>query len=192
LFVEEASLVAAKAPPDAAPVDSTTLFQKTYEEQFDYVWNTLKRLGIGAPDREDLCHDVFIAFYRGLRSYDRARPIRPWLFGIAFRVASDFRRRARHRHEVVGEAHQAVAGGQGADDQVAARQDRELVMRGLAVLDLDRRAVFIMHEIDGCSMPEIARVLDAPLNTLYSRLRLARQAFTEAIRSVQRERKGGR
>jgi RNA polymerase sigma-70 factor (ECF subfamily) len=191
--VEDASLAAVEAPhPSAAPVDLTTLFQRVYEEQFDYVWNTLRRLSIAAPDREDLCHDVFIGFYRGLSTYDRSRPIRPWLFGIAFRVASDFRRRARHWREVAAGPHEAVGTGPGADDQLAARQDRELVMRGLSVLDLDRRAVFILHEIDGHSMPEIAQVLDAPLNTLYSRLRLARQAFTQEIRRIQHAGEGRR
>ena len=74
-----------------------------YDEHFDYVWHTLRRLGVRAADLEDLAHDVFVAFHRTRATYDPSRPIRPWLFGIAFRVSSDHRRRARHRYEVVAE-----------------------------------------------------------------------------------------
>src|SRR5262249_50203927 len=150
------------------PIDPPD-FRAVYEAEFGYVWNTLKRIGVKDSDLEDLCHDVFVAFYRGLHSYDPSRPLRPWLFGIAFRVASDHRRRPHHRMEIATEREVAGAA-PAADEQVAARQDRTLVARALDRLDPDKRAVFVMHEIDGCSMPEIAQVVSAPLNTLYSRL----------------------
>jgi len=62
-------------------------------------------------------------------------------------------------------------------------------MRALEELDLDRRAVFVMHDIDGHVMPDIAAALGVPLNTAYSRLRLARADFAAA---VERVRGGGR
>jgi RNA polymerase sigma-70 factor (ECF subfamily) len=161
-------------------------FRTIYEAYFTYVWHSLRRIGVPHTDLEDLCHDVFVAFYRGLESYDRSRPLKPWLFGIAFRVASDHRRRARHRFEVpqVGDyADHAPA----ADDRVAERQAHDLVERALGALDADKRAVFILHEIDGQSMPEIATVIAAPLNTLYSRLRLARAEFADAVRRLRGE-----
>lgn len=166
----------------APPAVDANDFRAVYEAHFDYVYHTLRRLGVPDRDLEDLLHEVFFAFYRG-DTYDRGRPLKPWLFGIAFRVASDYRRRAQHRYEVPGDKQDWVAdGAPGADEQVAARQRRELVQAGLAALDLDKRAVFVMHDLDGHSMPEIAAVLSAPLNTLYSRLRLARGEFAAAIR----------
>ncbi len=151
-----------------------------YEAHLGYVWNALRRLGIPDRDREDLCHDVFLAFFRGKR-YDRARPLRPWLFGIAFRVASDHRRRARFRNEIPTGDDRGVAGGLPADDALAQKEARRVVEHALDALDLDQRAVFILHELDGLAMPEIARTLDAPLNTLYSRLRLGRRKFAAAV-----------
>jgi RNA polymerase sigma-70 factor (ECF subfamily) len=171
--VDPAALLEPSEPPD---------FRLIYEAEFGYVWNTLKRIGVQERDLEDLCHDVFVAFYRGLHTFDPARPVKPWLFGIAFRVASDHRRRAHNRLEVSG-AREVADVAPAADEQVAARQDRSLVARALERLDPDKRAVFVMHEIDGCSMPEIAQVVSAPLNTLYSRLRLARAEFAAAIRA---------
>ncbi len=171
------------APPPVEPLE----FRAVYEAQFAYVWRSLRRLGVRDRDLEDVAHDVFVALYRGFEEFDRTRPIRPWLFGIAFRVASDYRRRARHRLEVPSDASDVAADDPAADERIEAREARQLVLEALGTLDLDRRAVFVMHDLDGYSMPEIARTLDAPLNTLYSRLRLAREQFARAVRRRTRE-----
>jgi len=160
-------------------------FATIYRGEFRYVWRTLRRLGARPADIEDLAHDVFVVVHRRLADYDARRPLRPWLFGIAFRVASDYRRRARHRAEVATGTIEAASAAPRADDQLAAEQDRALVIEALAALDLDRRAVLILHDIDGESAPEIARSLGIPLNTVYSRLRVARQRFTAAVRRLQ-------
>jgi RNA polymerase sigma-70 factor (ECF subfamily) len=179
--------------PAAQVADTTEApdFKTIYEAHFSYVWHSLRRIGVRDADLEDLCHDVFVAFYRGLDTYDPARPIKPWLFGICFRVASDHRRRARHRFEV-HETREAPSNAPGADDRVAEHQARCLVERALGELHPDKRAVFILHEIDGHSMPEIAAVIPAPLNTLYSRLRLARAEFANAIRRLRPSEGGDR
>ena len=57
--------------------------------------------------------------------------------------------------------------------------------RALDALDLDRRSVFVMHELDGQAVPEIARTLSIPLNTAYSRLRLARRDFVDAVKRAR-------
>jgi RNA polymerase sigma-70 factor (ECF subfamily) len=167
----------AALPSEAPPAVD---FRVVYERHFDYVFHSLRRLGVPDRDLEDLLHEVFLAFYRS--GYDPARPIKPWLFGIAFRIASDWRRRAQNRYEVPTEPTDTPSHAPAADDQLEARERRALVHLALQSIELGRRAVFVMHDIDGLSMPEIAQVLDAPLNTLYSRLRLAREEFTDAVK----------
>ncbi len=164
---------------------ATPDFRAVYESEFRYVWNTLRRLGTRDRDLEDLCHEVFIVFYRTLDEYDAARPLKPWLFGISFRVCSDYRRRAGYRFEVPVDAHDPACQRPHADEQLVSEERRKLVLRALEALEIDRRAVFIMHDLDGHSMPEIAQVIDAPINTLYSRLRLARVQFQEVVRRLQ-------
>ncbi len=180
--VANVSLQSAPAGGEAEREPGELDFRAVYEAQFSYVWRTVRRLGVRDRDLEDVAHDVFVVFYRGLDGYDRARPIRPWLFGIAFRVCSDYRRRAQHRFEIPAEDHDTADAQPPADERVAREQERKLVLAALDTLDFDRRAVFVMHDLDGYSMPEIAQTLDAPLNTLYSRLRLAREQFAVAIR----------
>jgi RNA polymerase sigma-70 factor (ECF subfamily) len=161
-------------------------FRTLFEEQFSYVWSVLLRLGVHADDVEDLAHEVFLNVYRRLSEYDPSRPPRPWLFGFALRVASTHRRRAHRRHEVVGaEApSRAREGSPPADEQLARHEDRSLLLRALDELDLDRRAVLVLHEWDGAAIPEVAEALGIPLNTAYSRLRLAREELAATVKRL--------
>jgi RNA polymerase sigma-70 factor (ECF subfamily) len=161
-----------------------------YKQEFGYAWRTLRRLGVRESDLADVAHDLFIVVFRHLADYDPARPIRPWLFGIAFRVVSDYRRSARFARETLGEAPEVVDRAPPVDEQIAERQAQAAVMRVLDALDLDRRAVLVMHDIDGHPVPEIAAALAIPVATAYSRLRLAREDLTAAIKRYRAREEG--
>lgn len=157
-------------------------FQKLYRAELPYVFHSLRRMGIADADLEDVSHDVFLAVYRRWADFDRSRPVRPWLFGFAYRIASDHRRLSRHRHEVGGVAADPIDERHLPDEQLAAEQKRRAVLAALDAIALDRRSVLVMHDLDGHPIPEIARALAIPLNTAYSRLRLARRDFESIIR----------
>ena len=150
----------------------------------DYVWNSLRRIGVRNEDLEDLTHDTFVAVFRHWSSYDVARPLKPWLFGFALRIASDHRRRAHHRFEV------SDTGLEPRDDApdaigVLLQKEREALARSaLSSIELSRRAVFILHELDGVTIPEVAAGLQIPVATAYSRLRLSREDFAAAVKRL--------
>jgi RNA polymerase sigma-70 factor (ECF subfamily) len=156
-----------------------------FAEHCDYVWNTLRRLGVAHDDLEDLSHDTFVAVFRQWHSYDQARPLRPWLFGFALRVASDHRRRARHRLEVAGDGHEPADQAPGAVELLLQREREALAQQALQGIELARRAVFILHELDGSTLPEIAAALEIPLGTATSRLRLAREDFASSVKRLR-------
>ena len=162
-------------------------YAKLYREEMPYVWNFLRRLGVKTDgDIEDLTQEVFIRAFQGWNKFDASRPLRPWLLGIAFRVASDFLRLARHRVEQSGDAAEASHGARSPEDLVAAAQDRALVERAIQSLPMERRSVLVLHDLQGCAAPEIAEALEIPLNTVYSRLRVARGEVATAIKAVRR------
>lgn len=158
-------------------------FHALYERELPYVHRSLRRLGVSRADTNDLTHEVFLVAWRRFDTYERSRPARPWLFGISYRVASDWRARAHHREQPDEPALAAATVEATAEGNMVEREAREAVMRALASLPDERRAVFILHELDGCAAPEIAQTLGIPLNTVYSRLRVARREFTDAARS---------
>ncbi len=164
---------------------SVPRFEAVYQAQADWVVQTLGRLGIPDRDRDDVAHDMFVVVHRRLPDYDPTRPLRPWLFGIAYRVASDYRRRGRNRLEVLrDDGEDRIHPTSGLDARASARQRLQIVAVALEQLNPLRRAVFVMHELDGFSVPEIAEALDVPKNTLYSHLRRGRLEFREAARGL--------
>jgi len=162
-------------------MDLTSELNALYRAEFSYVWTVLGRLGCRGDDREDLAQEVFTAAFKQWATFDRARAVRPWLFGISYRLVRDYRRKHQNRFEEPAAQTAAAAAGPDAEENVARKQGLELARRALDSLELERRAVFVMHDIDEQPMPVIAAELEIPLNTAYSRLRLARRDFNEAV-----------
>jgi RNA polymerase sigma-70 factor, ECF subfamily len=176
--------------PDTVPepLDATQIFR----QEFRYVWGSLRRLGVQESDLEDLTHEVFVRVHAQLALFDPTRPLRPWLFGIALGVSANYRRLARHRLEVFKEVAELPDTARCADEQVERQQTRELVHHALERLPLEQRAVLVLHEMDGFSMPDVAVALGINVNTAYSRLRIGRAAFKAAIQRLARSRGGVR
>ena len=161
-------------------------FRALFESEFAFVWRTLRRLGVAERDLEDTVHDMFVLVHDRLGEYDPRRPLRPWLFGIAYRMASDYRRLARHRRELLDDRPTEPADGQpGADERLEAEEVRRIVLDALEALDLDKRAVVVLHDLEGHAIPEVAAALGIPLNTAYSRLRLGRAECKAAVLRLQ-------
>ena len=163
-----------------------------FAEHYDHVWHTLRRLGVRAAEREDLAQDVFVTFHRRRDAYDASRPLRAWLCGIARRVAVGHRRLAREKAEVLclgGQPEGEADEGPLADERLAREEDRALVAQALAAVERDRRAILVMHDVDGVPMPRIADALGVPLNTAYSRLRLARAELAAAAQRLLHQRR---
>ncbi|HEX3855236.1 MAG TPA: sigma-70 family RNA polymerase sigma factor, partial [Polyangiaceae bacterium] len=120
-------------PKTAAPSACLGVF----ERELNYLYATLRRLRVPSSDIEDLVHEVFVVMYRRWESYDPSYPIRPWLFGIAFRVAAAHRRRAWR--EIPGPGPDITDPSPGPDHALATLQARSVVLAALEQLPLPRR-----------------------------------------------------
>jgi RNA polymerase sigma-70 factor (ECF subfamily) len=158
---------------------------EAFQGEFDYLYRTLRRLGAASSEVEDLAQEVFMVLHRTWVDYDASRPLRPYLFGIAYRIAfAHQRRRARERPLMGGDVEDGAAW---PDRALQAKQDRALVLSALDRIPLPRRAVLVMHDIDEVSVQQIASVLSIPLFTAYSRLRKARKELEVTIRRLMKE-----
>ena len=166
--------------PDPGPADHAL---DAFSLEFDYLCRTLRRLGSRQTDVEDLAHEVFLVLSRKWQDYDPSRPLRPYLFGIAFRVVSSHKR--RHWREVTGVESDIADPAALPDQALAAAEARALVLSALERLVLPRRAVLVMHDLDETPMRVVAEALQIPLFTAYSRLRKARKEFERAVKAVQ-------
>lgn len=167
-------------------------FATIYEQHFDFVWRSARRLGVADRALDDAVQDVFIVVHRRLGEFEGRSSLKSWIFGIARRVAHDHRRRSSRKDR--GEAlPETIADGDTLSplESVQKAQAVRLLHELLDSLDDDKREVFILAELEQMSVPEIAEAIGVNLNTVYSRLRAARQGFEQAIRRLQaRERRG--
>ncbi len=159
------------------PEPSAAGFEQIYRDHLAYVWANLRGLGVDDRDLEDAAQDVFLVYHRRRAKLDHARRLRPWLFGVARRVAARYRRgrarRHRLRHRLAAEPRPAGGLERGAELREAAK----LVDGFLQRLDEDKRVVFVLAEMQQRTAREIADILGVSSNTVSSRLRLGRRAF---------------
>jgi RNA polymerase sigma-70 factor (ECF subfamily) len=157
--------------------------QTLYETEFDFVWRSLRRLGVPESEISDALQEVFLIAHRKLGEFEERARFSTWLFQIAFGVASTRRRRAHRRYEVIDGSllDEQCAESRSPEDDFTMREALTLLDRALSGMNLEQRAVFVLFEIEELTSEEIAKTLRIPVGTVYSRLRLARAAFQRAL-----------
>ncbi len=156
-------------------------FERVYRAELRGVWQFVRRLGVRGAATDDLTHEVFLTAMRRWKSFDSAKPAGPWLRGIAWKAAADYRRLHQHRETSIDDAAEVASGQRSPEQSAEATQALQRLERALATLDQDQRTVFVMHEMEGLSAPQISELMENPLPTTYSRLRLAREKLSAAI-----------
>lgn len=185
--VAETGVAVAVAPSPAVPYEVLDV-SSAFRQHFRFVWGTMTALGVPQSGVDDAVQDVFVVAHRRRRDYDGRASVRAWLYGIARGVARNHRRRGRNRKEIgagSGAQEAAAAPGPVPEDRLDQRETVAHVETILAGLDPKQREVFVLTHVEGMTAPEIAALLGIKLNTVYSRLRLARRRFERDLASAQ-------
>ncbi len=164
---------------------ATSTMRTIFESEFEYVCRAHRRLGVPDRDLEDAAQETFLAIHSKLDAYDPRRPLRPWIFGFALRVAANHRR--KRRAEPIDDIDTKVPHTDTPEQRASTTQAKTLALRALERMDPDRREVFVMHDLEGFGAKEISEVLSVAINTVYSRLRVARQEFETAAARLSQE-----
>ncbi|HVJ93346.1 MAG TPA: RNA polymerase sigma factor [Labilithrix sp.] len=165
-------------PGEVSPTQ--LVFADVYAEHAPLVWRSLKRMGVRPADLDDACQEAFLVVHAKLGDF-QGGSLRGWLFAIAVRVAADHRKRASTRYEVLAEQVPEGTVDETQTGTVARAQAVALLHSALATLDEDKRAVFILYELEEVPMVDVARSLGCPLQTAYSRLHAARDHVTATV-----------
>lgn len=155
---------------------SPPLFEEVYRAHVGFVWRTMRRFGVAEADLEDAVHEAFLVVHRRLAEFDGRAAITSWLYAVARGVASNRRRNALRRErrdalapEPAGEVDPA--------EQLARARAAEVVEQFLNSLSAEQREIFVLFEIEGMRGAEIAEAIGLNINTVFTRLRAARQRF---------------
>lgn len=166
----------------AVLASSALTVEAIFREHAPYVWRALRRLGVAETDAEDVCQEVFLVVHRRLATFTGECALRTWLYGICIRTASDYRRRPhRLREQPAGDDLPEVRTPAPQEDELERRRSRDRLDAALDTLDEAKRAVFVLYEIEGLLMPEVAEAVGCPLQTAYSRLHAARKLVANVL-----------
>jgi RNA polymerase sigma-70 factor (ECF subfamily) len=159
--------------------------QRAYREHGDFVFRSLRRLGVAPADLEDLTQEVFLVAHRRADHFDPQARLTTWLFGIALRVAKRHRRRPWVFRERPALTASEPAHARTPERALQQAEAERLLWRALASLRPERCAVFVMFELEDVSLRDIASVMDTPIGTVCSRLHAARKDLERALRRAE-------
>jgi RNA polymerase sigma-70 factor (ECF subfamily) len=170
---------------EGAPVALST--RNLFEAHAAFVLRLVQRMGVSASDAEDVAQEVFVIVHRRigeLRKHDSARS---WLFGIARRVVANHLRKLRRRSAPGTSERDPSPNAADPAEQLDAARDRARLDRALERLDEDKRNVFVLFELEGLEMREVAQIVGCPVNTAYSRLYAARELVQRYVLGAKSE-----
>ncbi len=162
-------------------------FEDVYREHFRFVWRSLRRLGVPESDVADASQDVFVVVHRRLAEFEGRSKMTTWLYGICLNVARDRKKLAHNRRRSDDDSPLEYAADERVDiaGDAERRQGLQLLETLLDQLPLEQRAVFTLFEMEGLGGDAIAEMLEIPVGTVHSRLRLAREAFERNLKRFQ-------
>ena len=132
---------------------------------------------------EDLAQEVFVRSLRALPRFDILGPARvsTWLLTIASRLALDERRRTPRKSMSLALEPPSVADNNGPEEQHQRRELGRALTNAVYTLGHEQREAFILAEIHGLSMEELADITCVPLGTAKARLSRARERLRELL-----------
>ena len=180
------TLVSEKAAPPLPPQEA-----EVFATHAAYVWRVVRYLGVAERDVLDVSQEVFVHAFAKLAEYDPTRSsLRTWLYAFCLRDVANYRRLRRHSAETQGDLDAHLADAQDQEKAYAEKQSREQLLQALDALSEEHRSVTVLHAIEEMSMPEVARLLEIPVQTAYSRYELARTKLRQALERAARPRRG--
>lgn len=165
------------APNPAAP-DFRTLF----DQHVDFVWRVLRRYGVPERDADDVCQEVFLIIHRKLAEFEGRSSLRTWIYGIAARTAIASRRKAHVRRELFESAVVEQRSEPTQHEQAESKRALSQIEQLLAAMDCEKREAFVLYELEGMSVAEVARATGVPENTALYRLHRAREELERRLR----------
>ncbi|MEM9461831.1 MAG: RNA polymerase sigma factor [Myxococcota bacterium] len=164
-------------------------FRAFFDAHYAFVWRTARRLGAPPGALDDVVQDVFLAVVRSGEAFEGRSRLKTWLWAVTANTVKMHRRkeaRRRKRKDLAG----GLVVARGHSDQVERHAAVDLIDRLVRKLDPPQRTVFLLIELEDVEPKEVAQMFGVSVNTVHSRLRLARKRLAMEVRRLRaRERR---
>lgn len=166
-------------------------FESVYAEMFGFVWRTARRLGVAESALDDVCQEVFVAVHRGLPAFEGRAALKTWVFGILQNTVKTYRRTMARKspalRSVGGLVDPESVSSSERDpyELVSSAQALKMAHQVLEAMGDEKRAVFILVELEQWSVADAALAVRDNVNTVHARLRAARKEFAQAANRIR-------
>jgi RNA polymerase sigma-70 factor (ECF subfamily) len=163
-------------------------FEDVYDDYFEFVWRSLRLLGVNRESLDDVVQDVFGTLSRQLPHFEGRSSLRTWVFGIAQYTAANHRRTERRKSAPLQPLDDDMVSAEpGPHAHAEAKHVADVIVEFCAELDEGRRTVFVLGLLEDVPAAEIAGLLGIPVNTVYSRVRALRHALRSRLEQGEAE-----
>jgi len=152
-----------------------------FDAHATYVGRTLRCLGVREREVADAIQEVFLVVHRRLPELRNPSALRSWLYAICLRKAMSLRRKAARRREHAVPELPEASDEQTPHDELVRTRALAVALEILGDLDDEKRAVFVLYEVEQLPMSEVAAAIEVPLQTAYSRLYAARREIERRL-----------
>jgi RNA polymerase sigma-70 factor (ECF subfamily) len=188
-----AALYSGRSAAQEHALEAAPSFSRVYDEHVDFVWRSVRRLGVSEAAADDVVQQAFLVVHRRLADFERRSSMKTWIFSIVLRVVRDHRRSIRRKSPHWLQAGEPPdpemvpdAAARGPHEALARAEASRLLEQLLDTLDDDKRAVFVLAELEQMQPAEIAEATGEHVKTVYSRLRAARADFEAAAARLRK------
>lgn len=161
-----------------------------YREQHRFVWRIVRGLSVPVDAVDDAVQEVFVVLHRRRDELDFSGPIRALLYGVARRVAKRARERSTRRATL--QLVPSIDPRPDPERRALMEEKARVVSAALDAMDEDKRMTFVLADVEGLTIPEVAQCMEVNLNTAYARQRAARQLVRAAIARHRASEEGDR
>jgi len=170
---------------DSGPLRNERRLAEMVNANYALLWRTVRRLGVPEAEVDDALQEVFLVSHRKIELVPRHQE-RAFLMAVAIRVASTRRRSLRRRRECIqGALAEEADPSPSPYDLTERKHARVLLDEILDSMELKFRTVFVLFELEGLEVQQVAELLEIPAGTVASRLRRARELFQRAAARYQ-------
>jgi RNA polymerase sigma-70 factor (ECF subfamily) len=161
-------------------------FEQVYEASFDFVYRNAKRLGVLESATDDVVQEVFLVVHRRLAEYDGRATLRSWIYGILANTVRQHRRAFRRKQKPLKAVEHddelgPASSHAGPERRAQHREDVRLLLSLLEELPDEQRELIVLADLEELNVPEICACIGGNSNTVYSRLRVAREALRSKL-----------